>query len=223
MSQAARAPETRYAPLGGTDLDAIMELHLASTGAVGRADLIKPESRDFFERILDGGGRMFGVWRDGAFVGYGVLQLDLPPSEDARPYLGLMASDRLAKLAGACVLPHAWGFGIHDALIDIRVAEARRLGLDHLYATAAPGNARSWENLLVAGFGVRGLVEKYGGHLRYLLHRREGAPATPVEGGVWLGTEDTRGQRALIAKGWAAGQWRRRADGGRDLCYREPA
>ncbi|WAP67626.1 GNAT family N-acetyltransferase [Jiella pelagia] len=223
MIEAAAAPETRYAPLDGAHLDAVMQLHLAATGAVGRADLIKPENRDFFERILTGAGRMFGVWRGGAFVGYGVLQLDLPPSEDARPQLGLKATESLAKLAGACVLPEAWGHGIHDALIEIRVAEARRLGLDHLYATAAPGNARSWENLLAAGFSVCGLVEKYGGHQRYLLHRREGAPQRPTDDGVWLGAEDTAGQVELIAKGWAAGQWRRRADGGRDLFYRGPA
>lgn len=223
MSHAADPSETRYAPLGETDLDAVMELHLLATGAVGRADLIKPESRDFFARILAGDGRIFGIWRDGAFSGYGVLQLDLPPSEDARPQLGLGASDGLAKLAGACVLPGAWGRGIHDALIAIRIAEARRLGVAHLYATAAPGNARSWENLLAAGFCVRGLVEKYGGHQRYLLHRREGVEQAAGEDGVWLAADDTPGQMELIARGWAAGRWRRRDDGGRDLFYRRPA
>lgn len=223
MSNAARAQDIRYAPLAGTDLGAILALHLAATGAVGRSDLIKPEKPEFFERILAGGGRVIGAWRDGVFVGYGVLQLDLPPSEDARPHFGLSARDSLAKLAGACVLPEAWGEGIHDALIGLRVDEARRLGVAHLYATAAPGNARSWENLLAAGFAVRGLVEKYGGHLRYLLHRGEGIPVGPAARGVWCAADDAERQRQLIAGGWSARRWRRRADGGRDLFYGAPA
>ena len=225
MIDASRMPELRHGALSLFDLDAVVALHRRSIEAVGRNDLIKPETSDFFARILGGGGRITGVWLDGAFVGYGVLQFDLPPSEDARPYLGLAEEDRLAKLAGACVLPHAWGGGIHDALIASRIDQARQAGIAHLYATAAPGNARSWENLLAAGFGVRALVAKYGGHMRYLLHRREEPePAQPAgDDGVWCGAEDTEGQQALLADGRWGRAWRRRDDGGRDLCYRRQA
>src|SRR5690606_22202458 len=104
----------RYAHLSVSDLDAIYALHVKATGAVGRSELIKPESRDFFKRILSGGGRIVGVMWGDDLVAYGVLQLELPPSEDARPVLGLASTDRLAKLAGASVLPDIWGGGIHD-------------------------------------------------------------------------------------------------------------
>ena len=121
-----------FAGLGMRDLDTVFTLHRAATDAVGRPDLIKPESLDFFRRILSGGGRITGAFGQDDLLGYGVLQLDLPPSEDARPLLGLAAGDRLAKLAGASVLPHAWGAGIHDALIRLRIEEAERLGIVHL-------------------------------------------------------------------------------------------
>lgn len=218
------AKDLRYSSLSRADFDAILSLHQASTGAVGRNDLVKPEKPDFFERILSGGGAIIGAWLDDALIGYGVLQLDLPPSEDARPYFGLTAEERLAKLAGACVLPSAWGGGIHDALIGLRVDEARRLGEVHLYATAAPGNARSWENLMVAGFAVRALVTKYGGHMRYLLYRDDQAPLpAPVdEGVVWCGVDDMARQQALLAEGLFGWGWRRREDGGREMAYRMP-
>lgn len=211
-----------YAGLGMRDLDAIYALHRAAIDAVGRPDLIKPESLDFFRRILSGGGRISGAYGPDGLLGYGVLQLDLPPSEDARPLLGLAAGDRLAKLAGASVLPHAWGAGIHDALIRLRIEEAERLGVVHLYATAAPGNARSWENLLDSGFGVRGLVQKYGGHLRYLLHRDLVADAATSAPGVWCGADEIERQTGLTAAGWRGVGWRRREDGTRELWYREP-
>ncbi|MFN3547275.1 MAG: GNAT family N-acetyltransferase [Mesorhizobium sp.] len=223
MIAASRTPEIRHGALSLSDLDAVVALHRRSIEAVGRNDLIKPETPEFFARILGGGGRITGVWLDDAFVGYGVLQFTLPRSEDARPQLGLSSEVSLAKLAGACVLPDAWGGGLHDALIRSRIDQARQAGFEHLYATAAPGNARSWQNLFEAGFMVRGLVAKYGGHMRYLLHRDDGQGAAPPAAGddVWCAAEDTEGQLALLAEGRWGMAWRRRDDGGRDLCYRK--
>ncbi len=222
-SETLIAGPVSFAGLGTRDLDTVFALHRAAIDAVGRPDLIKPESLDFFQRILSGGGRIIGAFGEHGLVGYGVLQLDLPPSEDARLQLGLSSPDRLAKLAGASVLPHAWGEGIHDALIRLRVEEAQRLALGHLYATAAPGNARSWQNLLDAGFMVRGLIQKYGGHLRYLLYRDLASDAETTGQGVWCGADEIERQLALAAAGWSGVRWRKRQDGTRELWYRAPA
>lgn len=220
---AATAPPAVYRSLAADDLDRIYALHLAATDAVGRPDLIKPETRDFFERILAGDGRVIGAFRGDALIGYGVLQLHLPPSEDARPQLGLEPADRLAKLAGASVLPGRWGGGIHDALISLRIAEARQLGVDHLYATSAPGNERSWPNLMASGFAIRAIMEKYGGHLRYLLHRREPEAAPGPDEGIWCAASDVAGQMAALRQGAIGLAWRRRPDGGRDVNFRLPS
>ena len=138
----ASALQPFYVALGPNDLDAIFALHVIAIRAIGRPELVKPESKDFFRRILAGSGRAIGVTQDDALAAYGILQLELPPSEDARPLLALKSGDSLAKLAGASVLPSAWGAGLHRALIDRRTAEARKLGIRYLYSTAAPGNRR---------------------------------------------------------------------------------
>ena len=217
------AQTIRFAVLGPGDVDAVLALHLAATGAVGRSDLIKPEDRGFFERMLGEEGRVIGAFRARELTGYGVLQVHLPPSEDARPYFGLKPSDPLAKLAGAGVRPDRWGGGLHDEFIARRVAEGARLGITHLYATSAPGNGPSWANLMGGGFAVRALVEKYGGHLRFLLYRRADRTATEGgEAGDWLDAEDVAGQRAALAAGAWGLAWRRRADGGREIRYAKP-
>jgi GNAT superfamily N-acetyltransferase len=223
MVEVLPATAGRYAHLSVSDLDAIYALHLKATGAVGRSDLIKPETRDFFERILNGGGRIVGVKRDDELVAYGVLQLELPPSEDARPVLGLAPADRLAKLAGASVLPEIWGGGIHDVLIGERVEQARRLGVTHLYSTSAPGNARSWENLLGAGFAVRAVIEKYGGHARFILHRDLAAAEPAMGEGIWCSASDIERQRELLAAACIGTHWRKLDDGSRELWYRGSA
>lgn len=209
----------RYDVLAPADLDAVYRLHRTATQAVERPDLIKPETREFFERLLGGEGRLVGAWEDGALAGYGVLQLKLPPSEDARPYFGLSDADVLVKLAGASVLPREWGRGIHNVLIDLRIREAERLGLRHLYATSAPGNARSWENLLDAGFAVRAVIDKYGGHIRYLLYRDLHAAPIDAQGGVWCAVADAARQRELLSSGHGGVAWRRLDDGGREIFY----
>lgn len=218
----AEQPVLGFADLSVADIDAVFALHLTATRAVGRPDLIKPESRDFFLRILNGDGRVIGAYRAAALIGYGVLQFELPPSEDARPYLGLAPGDRLAKLAGAGVLPDAWGIGIHDTLIALRVEAAREAGVAHLYTTAAPGNARSWTNLLDAGFAIRGVIEKYGGHLRYLLYRDLSAGIEQGGVGDWCEAGDIDRQRSLLAAGHAGVHWRLRDNGARDLWYQRP-
>lgn len=217
----AASHEPRYEVLGPADLAAVYRLHRSATGAVGRPDLVKPESRAFFERLLAGEGRIIGAWIDDVLAGYGVLQLQLPPSEDARPYFGLGDTDILIKLAGASVLPGFWGRGIHDALIDGRVRAAEALGFRHLYATSAPGNSRSWENLLDAGFAVRGLIEKYGGHIRYLLYRDLHAADAGERDGVWCAALDLDRQRDLVSSGHAGAAWRPSQGGGREIFYRK--
>ncbi len=244
---AAPAPATapagvRLAALTPHDLDRVYAVHLAAMAAVGDPGLVKPEDRGFFERLLAGEGRLLGAFRGEDLLGYGVLQVHLPPSEDARPRFGIPAAESLAKLAGAGVLPGEWGAGLHDLFIDWRVAEGRRLGIEHLYATAAPGNPRSWTNLMAGGFAVRALHEKYGGHLRYFMWRRSAAPAsasaapagsasapggaeTPPPdpaAGLWLASEDAPAQHAALDEGRLGLRWRRRADGGRDIWYARP-
>ncbi|MDF2233947.1 hypothetical protein P2H44_15405 [Albimonas sp. CAU 1670] len=229
-TQGASAAAPTFRALGPADLDRVYAVHLLAMAAVGDPKLVKPEDRGFFERLLGGEGRLLGAFRDGELLGYGVLQLHLPPSEDARPYLGIPAAEGLAKLAGAGVRPGDWGAGLHDRFIEWRVTEGARLGIEHLYATAAPGNPRSWANLMAGGFAVRALEEKYGGHLRYLMWRRAATPAAtaaeapPPEGaeGLWLPAEDAPAQRAALEAGRLGLRWRRRPDGGRDLWYARP-
>lgn len=153
------------------DHAAIFDLHTAAVAAVGQPDLVRPETDGFFADLLGGGGLILGMEDKAGLLAYGVLQWDLPPSEDLRRPLGLPATAPFAKLAGASVRPGCWGYGLHEAVIAARVEAARVRGLSYLYATAAPGNARSWTNLITQGFALCAMIEQYGGHLRFILHR----------------------------------------------------
>ncbi|MEJ8571564.1 hypothetical protein [Microbaculum marinum] len=214
--------------LDGSDVDAVYDLHVAAVGRVGRPDLIRPESHGFFESILAGGGRILGVSDAEGLLAYGVLQWDLPPVENLRPLFDLPADAPFAKLAGAAVRPGAWGRGLQESVIAERMRLAAADGLTHLYATSAPGNWRSWTNLLNQGFHVRALIEQYGGALRYILYRdlEYGdleAPAPAAEdAGEWCGADAIHAQQRYLDGGFVGSAWRRSGDGSHQIFYRGP-
>lgn len=229
--QAVADPHSASAPgrealswrrLDPADLDAVHALHLAATSAVGRPDLIRPESRDFFAALLAGGGALCGAFDAAGLKAYGVLQWDLPPVEDLRPLFSLPPEAPLAKLAGASVRPGCWGGGLHETMIARRLEMAAARGLTNLYATSAPGNARSWENLMNRGFAVRALVEQYGNHLRFILYRTLAPPQPAGLPGSWCDVLDVIRQRRLIETGHVGVAWRRTADGGREIHWVRP-
>ena len=206
--------------LSPADLEAVHTLHLAATDAVGRPDLIRPESRAFFAALLEGGGSLCGTFDADGLKAYGVQQWDLPAAEAVRPLFGLPPDAPFAKLAGASVRPGCWGSGLHEAMIERRLAMAAEHRLTHLYATSAPGNARSWENLMNRGFAVRALVEQYGNHLRFILYRSLATPPPAADRpGTWCDVGDAAGQQRLIAAGHVGVAWRRRADQGREVFW----
>ena len=223
VQQVASTDTVRWRNLDPQDAGAVYDLHVAAIARVGQPDLIRPETPEFFKRILDGGGRISGVFDSGGLLAYGVLQWDLPPVEDLRPMFGLAPDAPFAKLAGAAVRPDAWGRGLQESSIACRVAAAADAGLTHLYATSAPGNWRSWTNLLNQGFSVRALIEQYGNALRFILYRDLDATASGAEAGedgIWCDGADAAAQQHLLGSGHAGVAWRRIGEDRREIRYR---
>jgi hypothetical protein len=210
--------------LGPGDIGAVIDLHAQAVAAIPEPGIVRPETPAFFEMILGGGGWVCG-WRDGAgrLGAYGVLQWALPPAEDLRPVLALPRGAPFAKLAGCSVRPDLWGAGLHDATIALRVGEAARRDLTELYATAAPGNARSWTNLVAGGFAVRARLAQYGGHLRYILHRSLDRPpsaaGTKAPAGRWIAAGDGAAEDAALADGLRGVAARIGPDGVRQILW----
>jgi predicted GNAT superfamily acetyltransferase len=62
-----------------------------------------------------------------------------------------------AILENAMVAPHARGRGYQRALVDARVAYARKAGMRWIGGGARVGNVVSWRNLLASGLAIVGL------------------------------------------------------------------
>ncbi|MFG1462358.1 hypothetical protein V5F77_05610 [Xanthobacter sp. DSM 24535] len=183
--------------LGPEDLDDIEILHRLAVGPVVRPDIVKPESRAYFASILNGRGRVIGAF-EGRLIAYGILQHDHSPADDPRPELGLAPGASVGRLAGASVAPAFRGRGLQRITIAARVAMAPPDMA--LFSTAAPVNTPSWASLLAEGFPIHGVVQRYGGYLRYMMVR-DGATYDPAHA-VTVDPANLPLQEELFAKGW---------------------
>ncbi|MFA5489277.1 MAG: hypothetical protein WC284_08670 [Candidimonas sp.] len=196
-------PDLSWRELDAGDLDEIYALHRQAIGNAG-VDIIKPESREFFARLLNGDGTILGVITpERQLVAYGVIQRAWGSEEQPEAWFGWR--DRpIAKLAGASVMPAWRGVGLQLALIHQRVLHAGEHC--HFYATVAPGNAPSWQNMLLAGFQIVSLRRRYGDALRYMLTREPAAGAFPtptaVDASRPITDTDLDQQAALLRNGW---------------------
>lgn len=203
--------------LGPEDLEEVVALHHLAVGPIGRPDIVKPESREYFESILAGRGRVVGLF-DGPLIAYGILQHDHAPKDETHALLGLPVGASIGRLAGASVAPAYRGRGLQRALIAARVALAPE-GMA-LFSTAAPVNTPSWASLLAEGFPIHSIVRRYGGHARYLMVR-DGARYDAVEAET-ADPLDTRGQMELFARGLRGFARTRLATGAAGLLFGAP-
>lgn len=188
------------------DLPQVLELHALSLALADKPGLVKPDEPRFFAEHLAERGRVLGEFEDGRLIAYAVLGLPNPGGYNLGDDLGLAAEERprVAHLAGAAVHPERRGRGLQRRLTAERLALAERFGRAHVVSTVSPFNHVSWRNLTSHGLLVRRLIVKYGGHLRYVLHRQLGAAdgldraraeSRPLR--------DSEGQRRLLDGGWA--------------------
>lgn len=198
-AQKALDPMIRYAAreLGPADLDAVEALHHRAIGPVPHPEIVKPESRAYFEGILGGRGRTIGLF-DGDLIAYGILQHDHTPKDGPHQLMKLPAGLEVGRLAGASVRPDYRGHGLQRVLIAERVAIAPPGML--LFSTAAPVNAPSWSNLLSEGFPITDIQMFFGGYARYVMVRDGSRPDASTV--LTVDPADFERQRALFSDGW---------------------
>lgn len=208
-STAMAAAPIHSRELGPDDVDAIETLHHMAMGPVPRPDVVKPESRSYFESMVGGRGRTVGLFEGGALVAYGILQHEHSPAHGPHQLLKLPYETSIGRLAGASVHPDHRGRGFQRVVIAKRVAMAPPDMV--LFSTAAPINTPSWTNLLAGGFPIVGIEFFFGGYARYVM-LRDGSSYDP-EQVVVVDPRDFERQQALFADG-LRGYARTRLPGG---------
>ncbi len=185
------------------DVDEVYRLYLSALARLKNPAAVRPDEPSFFEQIFDVGGEIVGFRNGPELVAYGVLRRVLESEHDRKGLDRVMPPDApLMVLDGSAVGPAYWKLGLQRAIIDVRIAEAARLGAEHVIAKASPGNIPSMRNLLKSGFATVALVRKpYG--WRYVNHRPVAARVPVPAARVWIdaGRIDEAQQRFAAGEG----------------------
>lgn len=187
--------------LDAADAGAVLALHRRALLAIADPQWVRPEEPHFFTEVLGPGGSGIGAFdSEGSLVAYALIQTRLEADDLANLVWTDGCTSGVAKLCGSAVAPEWRGRNLQQSLSLERLELADSLGLDRLFATAAPGNAASWISLVNAGLQIAKLGPRYGGRLRYTLVRDE---IQPLEDASALrDLQDLEGQKELLNEGW---------------------
>ncbi|WP_022728024.1 GNAT family N-acetyltransferase [Fodinicurvata sediminis] len=184
------------------DAAIVLALHRRALQAIADPQWVRPEEPGFFSQVLGPEGSGIGAFdSEGNLVAYALIQTELEADDLANLVWDDGRTEGVAKLCGSAVAPEWRGRNLQQALSVERLQLADSLGLDRLFATAAPGNAASWISLIHAGLQIARLGHRYGGRLRYTLVRDEIHPLDETIPEL-RDLQDLEGQRELLADGW---------------------
>lgn len=172
--------------LGPADLALILDLQERIRSALPDPSVFQTSTPEFIAYCLAGGGRCYRVVHDGESVAYRMVyfprdrafNLAMDTTLPTAQYHAVGHWDTVA------VMPEWRGHGL-ARLMNVRaLGDLADTGIRHLFATSSPANPHGVRTLMETGFQPVGLVEKFGGRLRFLLYRPYPEPwAGPPAGG----------------------------------------
>ncbi|MEU2389512.1 GNAT family N-acetyltransferase [Streptomyces sp. NPDC007369] len=159
--------------LGPADLGLILDLQDRVRAALPDPSVFQTSTPEFIAYCLADGGRCYRVVHDGEPVAYRMVYFPRDRAFNLARDTTLPAAqyDAVAHWDTVAVLPEWRGHGL-ARLMNVRaLGDLADTGVRHVFATSSPANPHGVRTLAEAGFHPVGLVEKFGGKLRFLLYR----------------------------------------------------
>jgi hypothetical protein len=153
-------------------------------------------------------GRTFGAFCGQTLVGY--ASVAFPGGSERNlaydlPHLAI-EPETVAIYDGSAVHPDHRGRGLQTVLNDYRGKFASAAGYRHFMGTVSPMNPYSLVNHLRAGFFVKALALKYGGMMRYIIHRDLRNIRLRTSNVIDIAFSDLERQKRALADGlWGSG------------------
>ncbi|MDM8525663.1 hypothetical protein QUF80_20015 [Desulfococcaceae bacterium HSG8] len=149
-------------------------------------------------------GLAIGVFYENRLVAYQVTYYSDSRCEDPGADLGIpnIRTRNAAQFHGIAVhsLCRSRGFGL--AMTKYAIHAVRNARVSHAAATCHPDNLHSLTILFTSGFRIKGLKNKYGGKLRYILHKEFGGDGFSPGVRAVADHKDIKTQKRMLAEGY---------------------
>ncbi|MDA8228020.1 MAG: GNAT family N-acetyltransferase [Desulfitobacterium hafniense] len=155
-----------------SDTDALIKLQRIVIESVP-SEIFFPEQEVFFESHLIKGGVIVGCFVENKLIAYSTLVAYGYDSSNLGYDIGIDHKEipEVAHLESIVVHPNYRGNNLQYYISQQIEATAVAQGFKHLCATVAPSNLYSLRNFLSLEFVFKMERYKYGGRLRYILHK----------------------------------------------------
>ncbi len=206
--------------LGPDDLDLVLDLHRFIHSTLEHPETLYRRQRSYFQRILDGEGRLLAAVCDDRTIAYVTLRFPDHSPDNYGWDLGLPADElpNMAQLDGAAVHPEYRGSRLHHLMSIRRIRLGRLLGYRHFSALTSPMSPYSLHSHLASGLRVKGIkIDEDGPN--FLLHMESRARAdNPRVPEAHVAIDDFDGHRDALGQG-LQGYRLDRGDGPPRLAY----
>lgn len=199
---------TNVAPLAHRQIADLLELQRKATAPLPE-EMVQCDSEDFYAGVLDGRGRILGLFDDKALLACSVISWPPPGSPDNLGVDICLDEKQLAYVANleaAYVLPALQGRGIARILSGMQLDYAAMMGMRHALSTVSPANFYSLKNLFSLGFRIRQIAIKYDKKLRYVMYKNIFMTNYTLNDinsdGLWIAFTDLSSQKDLLTKGY---------------------
>ena len=126
-----------------------------------------------FRDIFQSERSLIGVDTEKGLVAYSIIRIPGLAEDNLGRDINLESEEQMKviHLQATAVHPFFRGNGLQRKLARAHIYEAEKMGYEHIFCTVSPKNPISLHNILSCGFVIRGLIPKYGGWWRYIMHR----------------------------------------------------
>ncbi len=159
--------------IGEDHLSQILELQDIVIRNIKLPEIFQSDSKEFFKEELKKGGKIIGVFSEGELIAYRFITMPKGNAMNLGVDLGLPKKelDKVGHLETTIVHPDYRGNGLQRKTLFVALDIFDHLGYYHICSTISPKNYHSLKNVMAGGLVIKKLKDKYGGKLRYILHR----------------------------------------------------
>ena len=186
------------------DLANILDVQNEVVDVLENSESLATLSKEEFEFILSGNGRLLGVFADDRLIAF---RSTLVPEVD-NEHLGLDVGLDITELSTviyqeiSSVSPLYRGHGLQRLMAVVLMKQLEMGQFRYVCATVAPFNIPSLKDKFSQQMEIAALKEKYGGMLRYVFVKNLRCIQNVYNGERLIPMEDTVTQQKLLADGW---------------------
>ncbi len=154
-------------------LNQIMELQDVIAQSLPDEEIFRLDSKDYFRSHFQVDSAVMAAFTKGEMIAYHVISFPGEGEDNFGRDIAIPKNELkcVAHLETMAVHPEYRGNSLQRRMIGHHIKVIDVLGFDHICCTVSPKNHASMKNLFANGLKIRGIKAKFGGKIRYIMHR----------------------------------------------------